>query len=513
MNPIRAFLTRVTDPVTERVSEPGSASSRKIMHPGFVGGGVLPPAQRSIVDKNPPIALPEPQAPIQKLPVEIIQGIYKELAPKDFIALSQSRLFLSEASKSKRLLGFVVEKSGNRDDLKNLGAKAIYDLLFRSVLLQQQYTTGPSRVIHLTNQSGNTVRPASFSPDSRFLVTVAASEYTAQIWDLNQSQPTSVMLRGHTGLVNFASFSPDGRFVVTASTDGTAKVWDPSQTPPTGLDLQDGFSVDIAFFSPNSRFVLTQSFLPCVRVWDLSQNPPTSVRLGQRATTVSFDAFSADSRFVVTRHRNVPRVWDLRQAPPTSVFLRGQSGNLGLTQFSSNGYVVSAGSKNRIATVWDLNSTPPTAIYLDGHSLGIICVSFSPDRRFVATGSYDHTARVWDLSKTPPTGTQLKGHTSDVCSVSFSADGLFLLTASTDSITKLWDLMQNPPIAIDLRGERTGYPTASFSPDGRFVVTADALRNTTKVWDFRPALPEEASTVQSLRKRLYRLLRSNSHTK
>lgn len=35
-----------------------------------------------------------------------------------------------------------------------------------------------------------------------------------------------VMLRGHTGAVHTAVFSPDSRQLVTTSRDGTARIWD-----------------------------------------------------------------------------------------------------------------------------------------------------------------------------------------------------------------------------------------------------------------------------------------------
>ena len=48
---------------------------------------------------------------------------------------------------------------------------------------------------------------------------------TAKVWDA-RSGAEALTLKGHTGYVSSASFSPDGSRVVTGSHDQTAKVLD-----------------------------------------------------------------------------------------------------------------------------------------------------------------------------------------------------------------------------------------------------------------------------------------------
>ena len=45
------------------------------------------------------------------------------------------------------------------------------------------------------------------------------------MWDA-QTGAEVLTLKGHTGHVTSASFSPDGSRIVTGSWDNTAKVWD-----------------------------------------------------------------------------------------------------------------------------------------------------------------------------------------------------------------------------------------------------------------------------------------------
>jgi WD40 repeat protein len=80
----------------------------------------------------------------------------------------------------------------------------------------------------------------------------------------------------HSGWVNSAQFSPDGKRIVTASYDHTARVWDAQNGQPLSDPLQHSQGANSAQFSPDGKRIVTGSS-DGAQVWDLapsSENHP-----------------------------------------------------------------------------------------------------------------------------------------------------------------------------------------------------------------------------------------------
>ncbi len=160
-----------------------------------------------------------------------------------------------------------------------------------------------------------------------------------------------VTLKGHTGPVSSASFSPDGSRVVTASGDQTAKVW----------DAQSG--AEVLTLKGHIGYVSSASFSPD----------------GSRIVTGSYD--------------NTAKVWDAKSGAQVLTF-KGHTGLVWSASFSPDGSRIVTGGDST-AKVWDPKSGAEV-LTLKGHTGYVFSASFSPDGSRIVTGGLDGTAKVWD---------------------------------------------------------------------------------------------------------------------
>ncbi len=118
----------------------------------------------------------------------------------------------------------------------------------------------------LRGHSGK-VYHASFSPDGRAIAT-ASYDNTVKLWKPDGSMLAT--LEGHSDGVLHVSFSPDGQTLTTASYDGTIKLWTLDGTLISTLrGHRDG--VNAAVCSPDGQTLATASNDHTVLLWTLTQ--------------------------------------------------------------------------------------------------------------------------------------------------------------------------------------------------------------------------------------------------
>ena len=169
---------------------------------------------------------------------------------------------------------------------------------------------------------------------------------TGRVWDA-KTGPPAVELKGHTGTLTAAAFSPDGGRAITASEDATARVWD-TKTGGVLAELKgDTSSVVSAAFSPDGACIVTASNDQTARVWD-ARTGATLAELKGLSVGELWASFSADgSRVVTATYDNIVRVWDastgqlLAGAPvPATANSRAVSPDGKLFLYSGEGNVV-----------------------------------------------------------------------------------------------------------------------------------------------------------------------------
>ena len=186
------------------------------------------------------------------------------------------------------------------------------------------------------------------------------------------------VLRGHTGSVYSAAFSPDGKRIVSASWDETVRIWDVQ----TGKELQK--------LEGHTKVVSSASFSPD----------------GKRIVSASWD--------------NTVRIWDSKTGKELQK-LEGHTEGVNSASFSPDGKRIVSASWDNTVRIWD-SKTGKELQKLEGHSGGVYSASFIPDGKRIVSASWDKTVRIWD-AQTGRELQKLEGHAKSVSSASFSPDG------------------------------------------------------------------------------------------
>jgi len=101
------------------------------------------------------------------------------------------------------------------------------------------------------------IRRMVFSPDGKHLLTGAAGEQAARLWETATGKPVKAAL-AHGDEVNHMTFSPDGRLVLTGSREATrCPAWCFLRTPARCS------VAEIRLFARQSRSATATEFRRC----------------------------------------------------------------------------------------------------------------------------------------------------------------------------------------------------------------------------------------------------------
>ena len=179
---------------------------------------------------------------------------------------------------------------------------------------------------------------AAFSPDDKYIISCTKSDTKIILWNLAENQTTSLNIEsgvnsvafspitdqnmivvasrdkkvrlfdlagkiistlvGHTGVVNSAAFSPDGKkYIISAGWDAV-RLWGLTGGQVREPFVGDGKGFSSASFSLDEQFIVTAGLDGNVQLWDLKNNKNRT--LGTHKGAVTSAVFSPDGRYILT---------------------------------------------------------------------------------------------------------------------------------------------------------------------------------------------------------------------
>jgi WD40 repeat protein/serine/threonine protein kinase len=379
------------------------------------------------------------------------------------------------------------------------------------------------------------------SPDGRYLAVFGIQlPPVIRLFEVATGRPIGPVLE-HKNTVFGATFSPDSRMLLTGSTDNTIRLWAVPGGAALARPLDLHRPVRLVAFAPGGRALATQDG-DLVRLWALPEEGVPMVRVPLDGKG-SFAALSPDGAltissglsFIPSRGLRSTRAVHVATGRPAGPALR-PGGLIVGAAFSPDGLSVATlaardgqEKEGQEVQVWDwasgrrrwraaLPSEPRGLSYRpDGRRLAVLCgggealvfdtadgrealrwrahdaepahhwinngeVGYSPDGRSVLTWGMGNDVRVWEADtgrlRYPPLRHKDKCH-----DLQFSPDGQSMALASYDGSVRVRNLGTGTVLA-ELPAHPDNVYSARFSPDGRLLVTACRDR-TVRVWDWR----------------------------
>ncbi|MBQ9187283.1 MAG: WD40 repeat domain-containing protein [Prevotella sp.] len=346
-----------------------------------------------------------------------------------------------------------------------------------------------------TIRDTNSVRSIAFSPDSKKIV--SCSGHTIRILDVVTGEQVGNTLAGHNSVINFVAFSPNGKYIISASGvynerhmvkrygyDNSIRIWDSKSGRQIGNPLKGHTGrVNSASFSPDGKLVVSASDDNTIRLWDFKTGRQIGNPLKGHTGRVNSASFSPDGKHIVSSSNDSTiRIWDSKSGKQIGNPLKGHTGRVNSALFSPDGkHVVSASDDNTIR-IWGSKLGKQLGNPLVGHTNSVRSVSFSPDGKSVLSASLDNTIRIWDATSRNlfpyQRPTQL---VKDCQGYAICADGNYALYLTGENTIKKWDVLKTDFVGDSMK-IHTDFSCASLSRNGQYAVLA-YKDNTIETWD------------------------------
>lgn len=304
---------------------------------------------------------------------------------------------------------------------------------------------------------------AEFSPDDKTIVS-SAYDNTVRVWDVSNGLQLGVL--NHPAFVDHAEYSPNGKTIVCLSEyNNSIYFWDANSFELLYVQGIDKIDSPFVTFSPDSNYIVFVSSNNNINLWDVKRKKTVRSFIGhkEKIYTIKFDL---KGKYIVsTSYDETIRVWDVQSGDNIYTFKIREYSTVRWAEFSPDGKNIISAEGNRICVREISSGTIVKELRASDYS--IRCVSYIADGSYVVSCSDDFVIRVWGVACWKAVFT-FEGHTKDVTSARFSHKGNLIVSSSWDQSVRLWDCNQH--IIIDTRFKDCVANDTTLSPNGEQIL-------------------------------------------
>ncbi len=377
--------------------------------------------------------------------------------------------------KTKAVLGSIVRPAGGSSSSKVAISPDSQRMLISSENGMSMYDLPSLRVSHTYKGHTGVVNRVTFSPDGR-LALAAYETKNLILWDLQAGKRLRTF-RGHQGAITAAAFFPDGKGFISSSEDTTLKIWSIEKEKAARTLSGHQAPVTSVAVSKDGRYAVSGSQDFTVRIWDVRQGKQVKALRKKRTqpleNAVTSVVFSPDGKYVVVGY-------------DAGSNFRGRIARKG--QDCTKEALEDLGDANVI--LWDI-STGKEKKKMFMYTHNVYSVDISPDGKYaistglplVVPGDEDIQAiemTLWNLSNGCPIK-NFEGHDIDARTAVFSPDGRSVLSGSSDLTVRIWDTATGK-VTKSLAIHTSRVNSVAISPNGKFGLSGSD--DTTMIlWD------------------------------
>jgi WD40 repeat protein len=325
---------------------------------------------------------------------------------------------------------------------------------------------------------GTRIESLAVSPDGRFAVAASGGRILGSTRGYDLTTGKDVYRLDGFRSDEAVAISPDGKLLAALQFDGTVHFFDARKGQELRAVKREHSGsrslVNWLTFSPNGKFLAAALDGKMIELIDVEKAEP--IRSFAHPNVVFAAAFSPDGKLLAAGGYDSPkyfiRIWDVESGKEVRK-LNGHSGGVRTLAFLPDGMTLASGGDDGRFRLWDVATGQERRNVKLDDSRRVRSVAVAPDGKSLAVAG--NSLRFID----PATGAErLKFDVAAIC-LKYDADGKTLSGAVHGAIVR-WDASSGAPLTPP--GGDAVISRVLATPDGRRVVTYDH-NGGVRIWD------------------------------